>query len=392
MKKTLSVLTTSLVLLSLCCGKKGPIYPPLVRIPKAIEEFHALQRGARIILSWSNPTAYIDGSSLGEITRVEIWLLIKSDKVTEDEEGTRQETEGEGQEEAAKGEGERKADVEAAPAESFSEKANLVISIASEHFSEYRNQTQEQNVVGGFVYSHPLPLEDLKEKTYTFGLKAWAKKKESDFSTLLSIKPEAIPRPPTSLKAEVLEDKIQIEWAAPEKNIDDSSPAEVKGYTIYRSSKDKGMRRVSPGLITDTKFSDLEFQFDETYMYYVRASASESSPFLESENSEPLEIIPKDTFPPKMPDGLVAISGEDFVSLSWDINRESDLAGYRIWRKSNDDKRYTPLGELIRENVYNDTTVKPNKRYDYAITAVDKTGNESQKSKSISVTPGRGLT
>ena len=61
------------------------------------------------------------------------------------------------------------------------------------------------------------------------------------------------------------------------------------------------------------------------------------------------------------------------------------FAGYRIWRKSNEDTEYTELGALIRENVYNDTTVKGDKRYEYAITAVDKSGNESEKSKSISI-------
>jgi hypothetical protein len=400
MKKTLATLfLATAVLFALCCGKKGPIYPPLVNIPKPIEEFIAVQKGAGIILNWNNPSAYIDGSPLEEITRVEVWLFIASDEVVEDEkpvqteikESVQQQDEEESQVKVDEAEGEPKAESVALTAESFAEEAKLVTSISKEQFVLHLNQTQEQALVGAFVYTHPIPSEDLTGKTYTFALKAWAKKKESDFSAMLSVKPKALPFPPTGLKAEVLEDKIQIEWTVPEKNIDSSSPAEVMGYTVYRRSKDKGIQRVSTGLIKEAAFSDLEFQFDKTYTYTVRASASESSPFLESDDSEPLEIVPKDTFPPKMPQGLVAVPGDDFVSLSWDTNREPDLAGYRIWRKSGDDEEFTAISDLIRENVYNDSAVIRNSRYDYAVSAVDKTGNESQKSKSISVVPGRGL-
>ncbi len=401
MKKTLSVfIIISSILFSLCCGKRGPIYPPLVKIPKPIEEFHAFQRGTHIILSWNNPVAYIDGNPVEEITRVDIWLLIAIDEVAKDKELAPKEVDEKGQEESPeadqeagdKDKGESMANVVISTAESFPENAKFVASIAKELFSDYQNQTQEQSLVGDFVCIHPISSGDFAGKKYTFGLKVWAKKKESDFSELLSIKPKALPHPPTGLKTEVLEDQIQIAWTPPEKNIDDSAPAEVKGYMVYRRSEDKEMRRVSTVLITDTKFSDSEFQFDEKYTYYVRTLANESEPLLESNNSEPLEIIPKDTFPPIIPKGLVAIPGEDYVSLSWNPNREPDLAGYRIWRISDDDKDYTVLGELIRENVYNDTTVNRDKRYEYAITAVDKSGNESQKSKSISVILGRGLT
>lgn len=393
MKKILFVLIfVSTILFSLCCGKKGPIFPPLVNIPKAIEEFHAFQRGAHIILNWNNPASYIDGTPLEEITRVDIWLFIASDKVAEDKDAAQKEVGGEAREKVEEDKDEQKTDVAESPAESFSENAKFVASISKELFSDYQNHTQEQSLVGEFVCIHPISPGDFAGKTYTFGLKVWAKKKESGFSPLLSVKPQVLPDPPEGLKTEVFEDKIQIEWTSPEKNIDDSSPADVEGYTVYRKSADKGLSRVSAGLIRETRFFDSDFQFDKKYTYYVRASASESLPFLESENSESLLIIPKDTFPPKTPTGLVAISGDDFVSLSWNTNREPDLTGYRIWRKNGDNKEFTALGDIIHENVYNDTAIKSDRRYEYAVTAVDKSGNESPKSKSISVIPGRGLT
>jgi hypothetical protein len=390
MKKTLfAFIFIPVLFFLLCCGKKGPIYPPLVNIPKPIKDFVAFQRGEQIILNWNNPGDYVDGSPIEEITKVEIWQLVEHDQADENADLRLKNVEEEGQMDVVTEKEEQEVEVHTTSTENFSENAKLLASIATKDFSEYQNKSQEQRLVGSFVYSHKLSSEDLKGRTNTFGLKAWTKKKESDFSALISIKPQALPCPPTGLKETVLEDTIQIEWTSPEKNIDDSTPADIKGYTVYRKAEGEGMHRVSTQLVTETKFSDMEFRFGETYTYYVRTSASESSPFLESGDSEPLKIVPKDTFPPKMPKGLVAIADDDFVSLSWDINREPDLAGYRIWRKGGDDKTYTALGELITENVYNDTAVKRNQKYDYAITAVDESGNESQKSKSISVIPGR---
>jgi len=393
MKKTLlALILASTVFFLFCCGKKGPIFPPLVHIPKPIEEFVVFQRGANVILNWNNPEAYVDGSPIEEITRVEIWRMIESDKDGTDTESELNAAEEEGQREVEQESEDQGVESKSSSAENFSEKAKLVISIAQENFFEYQNKTQDQRLLGGFTYSYPLSSEDLKGQTNTFGLKVWAQKKESDFSALRSIKPKALPCPPTGLTTKVLEDKIQIQWMPPDKNIDDSAPASVNGYTVYRGSEGEGIRCVSPVLITETEFFDSEFEFDEAYTYYVRTSASESAPFLESDNSEPVNVVPKDTFPPKTPGGLVAISGDDFVSLSWDINREQDLAGYRIWRKTGKEKKYTALGEVIRENVFNDTAVRRDQRYDYAVSAVDKSGNESQKSKSISIVPGRGLT
>ncbi len=38
----------------------------------------------------------------------------------------------------------------------------------------------------------------------------------------------------------------------------------------------------------------------------------------------------------------------------------------------------------IAENAFNDTTVEKDKRYHYAVTAQDNSGNESRKSESVS--------
>jgi fibronectin type 3 domain-containing protein len=184
----------------------------------------------------------------------------------------------------------------------------------------------------------------------------------------------------------MFENSIKIEWKTPEENTDLSTPPNVVGYNVYRESGDEQFHRINTVLIKETEFTDRDFVYNVTYRYYVRASATQSSPYTESENSNVSEILAVDTLVPLAPTGLVAIAGEDFVSLSWDANKESDLSGYRVWRRSDLRDEFLALTEeLIAENVYTDSTVEKDQRYFYAITALDANGNESQRSEAVSV-------
>ena len=95
--------------------------------------------------------------------------------------------------------------------------------------------------------------------------------------------------------------------------------------------------------------------------------------------------MPKDTFAPEPPEGLVSVAGQDVLAISWDANVEEDLAGYRVWRKEEGATEFRLLTqEPIRDSAYNDREVEKGKTYAYAVTAVDHSGNESHKSKTIS--------
>ncbi len=56
------------------CGKKGPLLPPVKKIPQNIEVFELSQRGDKVVLEWENPVAYIDGHPLSGIVQVEILI------------------------------------------------------------------------------------------------------------------------------------------------------------------------------------------------------------------------------------------------------------------------------------------------------------------------------
>jgi len=108
---------------------------------------------------------------------------------------------------------------------------------------------------------------------------------------------------------------------------------------------------------------------------------------LESSDSSSAIVTPRDIFPPAAPQGLVAAAlpgmapGSLEVDLSWSINLETDLAGYRVYRSEQQGTRgqlLTP--DLLLTPSYRDTSVLAGHHYWYSVTAVDRAGNESQPS------------
>ena len=72
--------------------------------------------------------------------------------------------------------------------------------------------------------------------------------------------------------------------------------------------------------------------------------------------------------------------------LSWNENKESDLAGYHVYRSTKHGKDYDRLTDkLLLRTTYSDATVQVGKTYYYVVTAVDQSGNESEYSHEIKV-------
>ena len=56
------------------CGKKGPLLPPVSRVPQAPENIRIYQQGAQLMIEWTNPQSYVDGNPLGPVEEMEIWV------------------------------------------------------------------------------------------------------------------------------------------------------------------------------------------------------------------------------------------------------------------------------------------------------------------------------
>lgn len=88
---------------------------------------------------------------------------------------------------------------------------------------------------------------------------------------------------------------------------------------------------------------------------------------------------------PATPQGLKLVSNKGMIRLSWDANKESDLASYRVYRiigHGGPDKpgKITPLAN-VNVTQYNDTSANEGIIYTYYVTAVDRAGNESGQAR-----------
>ena len=84
-------------------------------------------------------------------------------------------------------------------------------------------------------------------------------------------------------------------------------------------------------------------------------------------------VTPQDTFPPAAPKNLAAIAGSGVISLIWDPNTESDLAGYIVLRgEAPGDTLQAITPQPVTVTSYRDESVRTGTRYVYAVVAVDR--------------------
>jgi hypothetical protein len=350
------------------CGKKGPLLQPLIRTPQKVEAVTLFQRGDKIFVEWKNPVTYVDGAPLDAVAEVEIWVLEQPKGET-----------------AAVQPAVQPAiqPTTQAAANDFEAKARPAAVIERGQLTTYRKEKDSD--AAGFSYPYSLADKKIGVLKFIFAVRVKDRRShESAFSTTAEIEPQTSPLPPQGFELRSIEDKICLAWQAPAANVDMSTPPRVAGYNVYRESKDGPVKLLNSSLVKELKYEDGEFEYGLPLRYFVRSSATDTAPYLESDDSERREIVPKDVFPPAAPMGLVPVTGKGFIALSWEANREKDFAGYKVWRRVEgeaEDKLLTP--QLLIENAYTDAEIEKGRRYRYAISSVDRNGNESPRTEAV---------
>jgi unsaturated chondroitin disaccharide hydrolase len=98
---------------------------------------------------------------------------------------------------------------------------------------------------------------------------------------------------------------------------------------------------------------------------------------------------PPDTTAPAVPTGLTATAGDGSVRLDWADNRESDLAGYQVYRQNADGTwPPSPLASPT-SSAFTNLGLTNGTPYTYRVTARDTADNESRPSAEVSATPTR---
>jgi len=359
----------SIFLLSAGCGAPGEPVPPSPPVPTAIKDLGARQAGDGVQLSFTLPSNSISGQKLAAPPAVEILRgSVKPDG--------------------------------SADAKSFRE----VYTIPGALVDNYRED-------GRVVFTVPIAPEETRSHpggavAYAVRTRASMKRASAD-SNVVSLRVVPVPAPIASVEARVTESAIELTWPVPAATAAGELVTTISSYKIYRSETHPaeagappqdllpGKLEAHPALLASSEtnsFRDASMVFDHTYVYLVRSVIQVEGNELESSDSQPVTVTPHDTFPPAVPQGLVAAvlpgatSGTVLVDLSWSINLETDLAGYHVYRSEQEGTRgqlVTP--DLLPTPAVRDTSVEPGHRFWYTVTAVDRAGNESPPCAPVAV-------
>jgi hypothetical protein len=351
------------------CGAPGEPTPPAPPVPVAITDLAAHQAGDGVQLVFSLPAKTIAGDRLASPPAVEIVRgTPKADGSTD--------------------------------AKSFRIVYTIPGSLVENYVSEGHVKFIDP-VAPGETREHPGGTLIYMVRTRA------AKKRASADSNSVSVRMFPVPEVITSLRARVTEPAIELNWVAPAHTSGGDSISAFSGYRIYRGELDPSSAEAATADLSKAKwksplallsasdestYRDRLFDFGKTYLYIVRSAVLVDGNPLESGDSAPAIVSPRDTFPPAAPQNLAAAvlsgatPGSILVDLSWSINLETDLAGYRVYRSEQQDTRGTLLTpDVLLAPAYRDTSVEPGHRYWYIVTAVDRAGNESDASPPAAV-------
>ena len=359
------------LLLSGCAAQSVPI-PRQPVAPRATTDLSAKQFGDSIVLTFTLPKETIQGKALSKPPTVEIYRAFGSAP--------------------AGGDG-------GAP-----EPRQLVATVPSQMVEQYRED-------GHMQFRDVLTPADLAAHvggTASYVVRTGLGKHDSADSNLARVQILPAPQPIADLHAEVAKTAVELSWTAPGILPPGSAPPLSLRYRIYRAEVASGnhspgtassqtrSEAAQPVLLGESaipSYGDRSFRFGHTYAYTVRSFAVKASGGVESEESNVLNVTPRDTFAPATPENIAATatpakgSAPAHVDLSWAISSETDLLGYNVYRsdmESNPGARVN-TAPLVTP-VFRDDSVTTGVQYFYRVTAIDRAGNESAMSAPVAVT------
>lgn len=339
------------LLISAGCGKRKPPLPPIERVAQRVE-ISGYQRGNKVLLSWTMAARNASEGNLLNINRADIYRLTES-----------------------------ASSASSISEEEFASRSTLIATVPI---------TDSDFALKEMTFSDTLNFAGQQARIRYAVRFANASGQKAAFSNFLVIEPTAkVARQPVNLSSNITQNSIRLKWDPPSGNIDDSAPANILGYNIYRIDENKTPKLLNTSPVNRSEFEDKAFEFEKNYKYFVRTiSLGANGEPLESAESVTLEVLPKDTFPPNAPSAVTIAASPSTISIFFATNTENDITGYRVYRSldanlpKSDWTLLTP--QLLTTNTFQDTTVESGKTYFYYLTAVDKFGNISASSEVVS--------
>ncbi|HEU5458633.1 MAG TPA: hypothetical protein VFU68_08440 [Terracidiphilus sp.] len=330
------------------CGTPGAPQPPSLHLPERAKDLAAVRNGDRVTLTWTIPSRNTDK------------LLLKGP-------------------------------VDARICRAEEQGPCVVVP---------PDQSLKPEAEATFVDSLPQPLTEGPPRLlrYTVVLRNHNGRSAGPSNTAIVLAGKA-PAPILQLNAEEHRDGVVLAWSP----AGDDVPVRLERTLLTPAKKTakSGLLAPSPEASEQTLLVDSDTaqgraldktaRIGETYEYrahrVVRITVDGQTLELAGALSPPAIVNVADIFPPAAPRGLVAVATAPAeglaasVDLSWRPNTEPDLAGYAVYRREEGGPwlRISPATPIVGP-AFHDAQVEPGKTYHYAVTAIDQSGHESERS------------
>jgi hypothetical protein len=328
------------------CGKKGPPLPPLPRTPPAINDLEATLAGASLEIAWTAHAPLEPGAA--RVEHQVVWRI------------------------------ETAAPADAAPPVS----AAAVLGQLLERGQRAGAPAVEWGAAAGSPGRRLQAKADLPDVPaggvrVRVAVVARAGRHEVP-SNLVTLAVPAQPLPaPAGVAIAAEPDGIRVRW----KPLDVEARLELfraEGGADFSAAP---LVRAAP---RDGEFLDRSVRLGERYRYAarLRAAAGEHA-WAAGPAAEAGPLIYIDSFPPAPPRGLTALVESGGVRLLWSPNRETDLAGYRIYRRIGDGPEQKVWSASGAEVTWVDAGAPEGEPVEYRLTAFDSSpqANESLPSE-----------
>lgn len=307
------------------CAYVGDPLPPALKVPSPVTDLAARQVGAEILVTFTIPPTTMEGLVLSQVGGVEL-------KIGE------------------------------SPAPPFN----------PEPWSSTARRVEATADKPGKIETR-IAARDWARKEVVIGVRlANARNRVSPWSNFVTLTIAPPLDKPSQLLAVASAAGTTVSWSNP-------NPQPGRSWKVFRQSAGEN-EPTEMATVQQPAFLDTGAAYDVAHRYTVIAAEGQAV----SESSDAVVITPVDTFAPAAPQGLSALAGPAAAQLSWERNQEPDFALYRIYRASTNGA-FTRLAESPSAANYRDATVAAGQTYRYAVSAVDKKGNESPKSEPVEI-------
>lgn len=140
---------------------------------------------------------------------------------------------------------------------------------------------------------------------------------------------------------------------------------------------------------TSVAFDNNDLNTSTPYTLTLKARDAAGNPLVESTLTFTTSDT-TDTTAPNPPTGLAASPGNGQVTLTWQANTESDIAGYTVYVGSSENA--LAARDFISTNSKTITLLNNSTTYFFAVDAVDRAGNKSNRTTPVPATPSATAT